>query len=173
MTHIVVIPTDTAAAVQVHNVADLDEARRLTFGGPGKWFDFISFPVVGFQIAVDDEGAVRDPREPLNHRAMILAMHHGYNAGQPYPLYGPAALLGIDGEDWVDVPEAVVVQVGVIATLPAFAARAAGTVRHCRVCGCTDELGCLDPDTHQPCSWIAADLCSACGSHRPLVQSLS
>jgi hypothetical protein len=34
----------------------------------------------------------------------------------------------------------------------------AADVRRCRMCGCTDDDAC-----HPPCSWIAADLCSACG----------
>lgn len=29
--------------------------------------------------------------------------------------------------------------------------------RRCRTCGCTDNTACTPP-----CSWIAADLCSAC-----------
>ncbi len=32
------------------------------------------------------------------------------------------------------------------------------SVRACRVCGCTDDNAC-----QPPCSWVAADLCSACG----------
>lgn len=36
-------------------------------------------------------------------------------------------------------------------------AAAAGAVRHCRICKCTDERAC-----YGGCSWVAADLCSAC-----------
>lgn len=37
-------------------------------------------------------------------------------------------------------------------------------VRACRVCGCTDEdcSGCVER-TGEPCRWVEADLCSACG----------
>jgi hypothetical protein len=31
------------------------------------------------------------------------------------------------------------------------------SVRRCRVCGCTDEEGCLEG-----CYWVAEDLCSSC-----------
>lgn len=36
-------------------------------------------------------------------------------------------------------------------------------VRACRVCGCTEKdcRGCIER-TGRPCSWIEADLCSAC-----------
>lgn len=38
--------------------------------------------------------------------------------------------------------------------------------RQCRVCGCTDEWGCLVPgDRSAPfdyCAWVEDDLCSAC-----------
>lgn len=36
-------------------------------------------------------------------------------------------------------------------------------VRACRVCGCTDDdcRQCIEA-TGQPCSWVAADLCSRC-----------
>ena len=36
-------------------------------------------------------------------------------------------------------------------------------VRRCRVCGCTDDdcRGCIQR-TGSPCSWVEADLCSAC-----------
>ena len=35
--------------------------------------------------------------------------------------------------------------------------------QRCRVCGCTDDdcSGCIER-TGEPCSWIEADLCSAC-----------
>lgn len=32
-----------------------------------------------------------------------------------------------------------------------------GVVRHCRVCGCTDDRAC-----EGGCAWVADDLCSAC-----------
>lgn len=34
--------------------------------------------------------------------------------------------------------------------------------RRCRVCGCTWDNACVDPD-HGPCWWVEADLCSHCG----------
>lgn len=34
--------------------------------------------------------------------------------------------------------------------------------RACRSCGCTDEAACVVDG--KPCSWVAEDLCSACGS---------
>lgn len=34
---------------------------------------------------------------------------------------------------------------------------AAIDIRECRVCGCTDDDGCIEG-----CSWIGEDLCSAC-----------
>ena len=39
---------------------------------------------------------------------------------------------------------------------------------HCRVCGCTDVdcSGCVER-TGEPCSWVEADLCSACSAHAP------
>lgn len=33
-------------------------------------------------------------------------------------------------------------------------------VPSCRVCGCTDDRACMTE--HGPCSWVEADLCSAC-----------
>lgn len=33
-------------------------------------------------------------------------------------------------------------------------------IRSCRVCGCSEDTACLGPDG--PCSWVEADLCSAC-----------
>lgn len=40
---------------------------------------------------------------------------------------------------------------------------AGGRIRSCRVCGCTeaDCTGCIER-TGGPCSWVEADLCSAC-----------
>ena len=35
---------------------------------------------------------------------------------------------------------------------------AAIDIRTCRVCGCTDNSGCIEG-----CSWIGPDLCSRCG----------
>jgi len=32
--------------------------------------------------------------------------------------------------------------------------------RKCRVCGCTDQQGCVVDGL--PCHWVADDLCSAC-----------
>lgn len=37
-----------------------------------------------------------------------------------------------------------------------------GGARRCRVCGCTQEHACVDPE-HGACWWIEADLCSHCG----------
>ena len=31
----------------------------------------------------------------------------------------------------------------------------------CRVCGCTDDNACIEPDGF-PCCWVEQDLCSAC-----------
>lgn len=43
--------------------------------------------------------------------------------------------------------------------------KAKADVRRCRICGCTDDdcSGCLGR-TGVRCSWVAADLCSACVS---------
>ena len=38
--------------------------------------------------------------------------------------------------------------------------------RVCRVCGCTEDRACKDPETGQGCSWAAEDLCSVC-ARRP------
>lgn len=38
--------------------------------------------------------------------------------------------------------------------------RAAG-VRHCRVCGCTEQTACTD-GMGDPCAWLKQDLCTAC-----------
>jgi len=40
-----------------------------------------------------------------------------------------------------------------------------GTVRNCRVCGCTDEdcRQCVEK-TGMPCFWVEDDLCSACST---------
>jgi hypothetical protein len=35
-------------------------------------------------------------------------------------------------------------------------------VQRCRVCGCTEENACIDPDTGEPCYWVEPDLCSVC-----------
>jgi len=40
------------------------------------------------------------------------------------------------------------------------------TIAICRECGCTDESACYDPANGEPCHWIEADLCSACGGLR-------
>ena len=34
--------------------------------------------------------------------------------------------------------------------------------KRCRVCGCTDDRACCDPNTGHPCYWVEDDLCSAC-----------
>jgi hypothetical protein len=34
--------------------------------------------------------------------------------------------------------------------------------QQCRVCGCTQDCGCLDVRTQMPCRWIESNLCSAC-----------
>lgn len=37
--------------------------------------------------------------------------------------------------------------------------------RRCRVCGCTDERGCVEPDLvggWSTCWWVESDLCSMC-----------
>jgi hypothetical protein len=41
----------------------------------------------------------------------------------------------------------------------------AGKPGTCRVCGCTDNMGCVDPATHETCHWVDAEhtLCSRCG----------
>lgn len=40
--------------------------------------------------------------------------------------------------------------------------KAEKAVRKCRVCGCTENNACIDPETGWPCHWIEEDLCSAC-----------
>ncbi|MCY4548155.1 MAG: hypothetical protein OXC28_07295 [Defluviicoccus sp.] len=35
-------------------------------------------------------------------------------------------------------------------------------MRRCRGCGCRDDRACIDPETGEPCHWVAWDLCSAC-----------
>jgi len=37
-------------------------------------------------------------------------------------------------------------------------------VRRCRVCGCSEDNACIDPDTGEPCYWVEPDLCSACAT---------
>lgn len=32
----------------------------------------------------------------------------------------------------------------------------------CEVCGCRDEMACLDLATGLPCHWAGEDLCSVC-----------
>jgi len=50
--------------------------------------------------------------------------------------------------------------------LAAIRAQYDGPTR-CRMCGCTDDRGCPPADPHgQPCSWVDADLCSACTGPR-------
>jgi ParB/RepB/Spo0J family partition protein len=44
--------------------------------------------------------------------------------------------------------------------------------RVCRVCGCTETNPCLDDETGGPCSWVEADLCSACADRKKIKQSL-
>ena len=39
-------------------------------------------------------------------------------------------------------------------------------MRRCRVCGCTDDDGCIDELTGVPCHWVAPDLCSSCAVKR-------
>jgi len=34
----------------------------------------------------------------------------------------------------------------------------------CKLCGCTDERGCVDPLTGVACHWVAPELCSHCVS---------
>lgn len=48
------------------------------------------------------------------------------------------------------------------ATLADVAAALNGAARACRVCGCTQDRACDDPETGTGCHWIEADLCSAC-----------
>jgi hypothetical protein len=45
--------------------------------------------------------------------------------------------------------------------------------RICRVCGCTEENGCLTASG--PCHWVAEDLCSAClerAQNKPVITAL-
>lgn len=37
-----------------------------------------------------------------------------------------------------------------------------GGARRCRICGCTQDHACVDPD-HGACWWVEPDLCSHCG----------
>jgi hypothetical protein len=62
------------------------------------------------------------------------------------PLRSPHAAGGRQGFFWVDVP------------VKLWPVTAAGS---CRMCGCTETTACRD-ERGQPCSWVAADLCSAC-----------
>ena len=32
----------------------------------------------------------------------------------------------------------------------------------CEVCGCTDDMACIDLTTGLPCHWAEEDLCSVC-----------
>lgn len=32
----------------------------------------------------------------------------------------------------------------------------------CQVCGCTDEMACINEETGEPCYWVAPGICSAC-----------
>jgi hypothetical protein len=46
--------------------------------------------------------------------------------------------------------------------------------RICRVCGCTDNMGCSDPlGLEDNCSWIEDDLCSHCVDWKDVTGSLS
>lgn len=64
---------------------------------------------------------------------------------------------GGDVEVAVDPSGVVALRIGDDAwPVAAFAARGLD-VRACRVCGCTDELGCCGG-----CTWAGADLCSQC-----------
>ncbi len=45
--------------------------------------------------------------------------------------------------------------------------------RICRVCGCTEDNGCLTASG--PCHWVAEDLCSAClerAQNKPVITAL-
>lgn len=37
-----------------------------------------------------------------------------------------------------------------------------GDARRCRICNCTQDHACLDPE-HGACWWVEDDLCSHCG----------
>ena len=37
----------------------------------------------------------------------------------------------------------------------------------CRICGCTDDDACLDPETGELCYWVEEDLCSVCQGATP------
>ena len=36
--------------------------------------------------------------------------------------------------------------------------------KQCRLCGCTDDNACLEPETGETCHWVEPDLCSACSA---------
>ncbi len=57
-------------------------------------------------------------------------------------------------------------------------AGAAGELRKCRLCGCTEFTPCVDPNgagpgEEGPCHWIEEDLCSSCKSPAERLEQLS
>jgi hypothetical protein len=46
-------------------------------------------------------------------------------------------------------------------------------VEFCRVCGCTEEMGCLDAVGAGICHWVEPGLCSACWAREPIRQPMT
>lgn len=95
--------------------------------------------------------ATQDPRKVL-HAMAVLAGNQAWpnfdNTGNPLRVVCRAHLRHLEAHGYQPHEmelEAVAEQLELVET------------RTCRDCGCTDESGCLEG-----CSWVEADLCSAC-----------
>lgn len=73
-----------------------------------------------------------------------------------------------------DLPPARFESSGPPDRLPFARIDALALIRTCRVCGCTDDncAGCVER-TGEPCSWVAADLCSACALEAPMTVKIN
>lgn len=107
----------------------------------------------------DDEFAAADEaraRAELGRRGLDLdAMNRGRVAGGLDQITAVEAVDRLDGAQ-----RAIDITTG---NIPAL--------RRCRACGCTDDdcSQCV-AKTGEPCSWVEADLCSACAEHDPETQ---
>ena len=86
-------------------------------------------------------------KDPFSALASRNASYHVWHGGtRSYRIGKTAAGRMLQGKEYLEVP-----QHGYTSTHSRI------NVRTCRVCGCTDDRACAEG-----CSWVEADLCSAC-----------
>jgi hypothetical protein len=118
-------------------------------------------PTVTLETAVISPTDEANPR--FNARAFWseLPAEMQCKIGESALLLAMAMRARLDDSRWLHARDEAVVRLGGLLRdapqCPEGPDLAALGIRACRVCGCTDLSGC-----RVACSWVAADLCSAC-----------